>query len=405
MRILQITSYSIPDNKNHVANGIASFVTQLGEYFIRNHQDTLFLGYYDTIYGSETASIYSDKIVLSIPFDANEFLAFIKKNQIDVIQCNLSRPKQFTQIPFIAQVAHQEGIKMVFCLHTIPGGVATPYGSFEESWYYFAHHKPFLNRYKRWIIYKGQPLTGRYCLRSVRKDYNIIYQSCDNIVLFSEPYIDKYCQIAHLRNRKKFSIIHNPLTYSEFLSKEKVHNKRKEVLMVGRMQESQKRVSKALKIWKMIEQNPMLEDWSIRFIGDGDEFEFHQWLAKHYKLKRVLFNGQGDPMPYYQQDAILISTSCVEGWPMSLMEAMPMGCCCFSFDSYDAVHDIIEDGYNGKIIPNDDLEAYVNCLTELMLDDSKRVVMGVNAIESSYRFIMDKIGEKWHELFVKMMEE
>lgn len=90
---------------------------------------------------------------------------------------------------------------------------------------------------------------------------------------------------------------------------------------------------------------------------------------------------------------------------MSLMEAMSMGCCCLSFDSYDAVHDIIEDGYNGKIIPNDDLETYVTCLTELMLDDSKRIAMGVNAIESSHRFTMDKIGERWHELFAKMLEE
>ena len=87
---------------------------------------------------------------------------------------------------------------------------------------------------------------------------------------------------------------------------------------------------------------------------------------------------------------------------MVLMEAMPMGCCCLAFDSYDAIHDIIEDNKNGKIIPNNNIKAYYNALSELMLNDEKRIAMMLSAIDSSKQFSMEVIGEKWRDLLVKM---
>jgi len=183
-------------------------------------------------------------------------------------------------------------------------------------------------------------------------------------------------------------------------------NKNKNVIWVGRVEEGQKRVSLALKIWKLVEQNPLLDEWTFSIVGNnGPDEEYYHWLVKKYHLKRVSFEGHQDPKPYYKQAAIMISTSAYEGWPMVFMEAMPMGCCCLAFDSYDAVHEMVKDGYDGCIIPDNDIQMYYERMAQLMLDNDARVQMGMNAIDSSARFTMDKIGAKWRALYEEVVQK
>jgi len=48
-------------------------------------------------------------------------------------------------------------------------------------------------------------------------------------------------------------------------------------------------------------------------------------------------------------------TSRFEGWPMVLMEAMQMGVVPVVYNSFESLSDIVVDGENGYIIPNNDL--------------------------------------------------
>lgn len=92
-------------------------------------------------------------------------------------------------------------------------------------------------------------------------------------------------------------------------------------------------------------------------------------------------------------------TSSAEGWPMTLMEASQMGLPTVAFDSFGAIHDIIKDGYNGFIVPNNNIKKFSNALTHLMLDEEKRKTMAINAVAKSSEFEIDKIVRKWIELF------
>ena len=402
MNILQLTSYNIPDSTTNLANGIARFVVQLGEYFIHQHHDACFLGYIEGKYDVTIAHQYSDIIKLDYNLDKKGFHNFLIDNKIDAIQINFSDPKSLVLAPPICLVAHQENVKVVFCLHFMPSYEGMPYCTLENVWYNLFHQRPFLNKLKKWLIRISQPLSGRYCMQHLQQSYDNLYQACDKVVLFSEPYIDKFNQITHSKDKTKFTIIPNPLSFNEFLPSNLVRGKKHEVIMVGRIQETQKRVSMSLKIWRQIERISALDDWTFTLIGNGEDEDFLHWLAKRYQLKRVHFEGRQDPRPYYERAAIFISTSGYEGWPMVLMEAMPMGCCCLSFDSYDAIHDIIDDGYNGLIISDNDINGYAKCLSELMLNEEKRITMSINAIESSHRFSMENIGERWRNLFVEL---
>lgn len=60
---------------------------------------------------------------------------------------------------------------------------------------------------------------------------------------------------------------------------------------------------------------------------------------------------------------------------------------------------------NGFIIPNNDIDCFVDKLVLLMKDDKLRQRMAINAIHSSKRFSMDNIGPKWVRLFNELLEK
>ena len=305
----------------------------------------------------------------------------------------------------ICTIARKHNIKIVYCYHFMPGLEGYSHGSLEEVIHSILYKKAIFDKLKKWIITISRPLSTKFIHKIMKGKYEVPYLKCDKLVVFTQPFIYKYLNLIGAKNEEKFEVIPNPLSFSEFLPKEKLANKNKEVIFVGRLVEAQKRVSVILKIWKLIEQNPLLADWSLKIIGEGKDESFLHWLTKKYQLKRISFEGRQDPKPYYQKASIMMSTSAYEGWPMVLMEAMPMGCCCLAFDSFDAIHDIIKDNENGRIIPDNDIKTYYNALLELMLNEDKRMDMMQYAIDNSKRFSMDIIGEKWRNLLMNMVQQ
>jgi glycosyltransferase involved in cell wall biosynthesis len=92
---------------------------------------------------------------------------------------------------------------------------------------------------------------------------------------------------------------------------------------------------------------------------------------------------------------------------MVLVEAMQYGCVPFAFDTFTALHDIIDDGVNGIIIPpppsdQEDVHAdqeYAHRLLHfLRQDESKIRIVQKNAIQKSHKFDVDNIGAKWLSL-------
>ena len=68
-------------------------------------------------------------------------------------------------------------------------------------------------------------------------------------------------------------------------------------------------------------------------------------------------------------------------------------------DSYLSLHDIVETGYNGIIVSNEDLTGYVNNIKELMTDTSLREKLAMNGLHSCRRFCVEEIVNNWEELF------
>lgn len=232
-----------------------------------------------------------------------------------------------------------------------------------------------------------------------RELYRCVYEYSHHVVVLSASFIDEYADYAGLSLKGKLMAIPNPLSYADFLREDELKDKKKQVLIVSRMDETQKRISLALKIWKQIETDKSLADWELKIVGDGPDLPMFRQLAQITGLHRVAFCGVQEPKSYYEESKIFIMTSLYEGWGLTLTEAQQFGCVPMAFDTYSSLHDIIEDGKNGYVINEGDLDGYVAKLRNLMKNESALFTMALSGLKSCHQFEISKIIDRWVSLF------
>ncbi|MDG2432920.1 glycosyltransferase, partial [Flavobacterium sp.] len=161
-----------------------------------------------------------------------------------------------------------------------------------------------------------------YVLYEERKDKMIFRESylvSDRFVVLSASYISNFKQYYAFSNVDKMVAISNSLSFPESISKESILIKDKTILIVARLDESSKRLTYALKIWKLLEaRNP---EWKLQLVGEGKDRTLYECAVIELQLKRVFFEGKQQPQSFYKKAAIFMMTSKHEGWGLTLTEA------------------------------------------------------------------------------------
>ena len=157
------------------------------------------------------------------------------------------------------------------------------------------------------------------------------------------------------------------------------------------MQEDQKRIFAALKIWKMLRNK---NGWKLLIVGDGPDMNKYKKIAKG--ICGVEFAGHSNNVQsYYKRSKIFMMTSIWEGLPMTLIEAMHYGCVPVVFDSFAAVHDLIKNGETGYIISNNDICQYVSVMDSLLNDDNLVTRLANKNLSNPNDFSVDKVLRIW----------
>lgn len=237
----------------------------------------------------------------------------------------------------------------------------------------------------------------------LRPAFNNINRNNQKVVLLSESFREDLNSVYPVKRENVYCIA-NPFPTAEQFDLDNC-KKEKVILFVGRMSELQKRISSVLNIWKMVQGE--LPDYRLDMVGDGPDRARFENKAQEMGLQRIKFYGFKNPTEFYKRSMVSIMTSNFEGFGMVLVEAMQYGCVPFAFDTFTALHDIIDDGVNGIIIPpppsdQEDVHAdqeYAHRLLHfLRQDESKIRIVQKNAIQKSHKFDVDNIGAKWLSL-------
>lgn len=400
MNILYINSF---DCSPASSGGVNRLVLILSDFLRKHYGYHCYLGYFMDNHSEYQQAEFEGRIKLNDKVEESVFKQFLVQNNIQIVQINFLIKSLFANIPIIYRVAKKLNIPVIYGFHMNPGYQLQTFGSIDKVLYSIKTHNKYFTDIKDLLLTWLYPIADFLAPIIIRKKYLMPYDNCDKIVVSCIDYAKEYSRIiCNSDTKSKYAVIGNMLSTDSPISEEDFRGKKKEVIVIARFDDKMKRVSLALKIWRLIEQNEKLKDWKLTIIGDGVDKGFYYFLIAKYKLQRVEFVGEQTPWEYYKRASIVMMASGAEGWPMVLMGTMPMGVVPVVFDSFDALHVIINHNKNGILVPNGNISLFSKMLTKLMLDTEYRFQLGTNAVKDCQQFKVEEISKKWYDLYCSL---
>ena len=164
----------------------------------------------------------------------------------------------------------------------------------------------------------------------------------------------------------------------------------------------EKGLDRLLKIWKLVvEKYP---DWQLEIYGSKSGDLALQQLVVDYHLElNVNFH---EPVKNihekYQESSMCLMTSRSEGFPMVILEALSFGLPVIAFDCPIGPRVLIENNYNGFLIPNGDIDFFKSKIMDLIENKQTAITMGINAKTSIKKYDIKPIMQLWQEFFLSV---
>ena len=167
--------------------------------------------------------------------------------------------------------------------------------------------------------------------------------------------------------------------------------KEKVILYVGRFA-WEKAPHRLIEAFAKLENH---EDWRLVMCGDGPLLNENKALAERLNVSsRVSFLGKVKDVDHYLSLAsIYVLPSTLEGFPNALAEAMIAGLPVIVFDGFPS-HEIVNNGKDGIILPNGDIDALAKTLEDLILNEDKRKSLGTEAAKIRPRLDPKTVSKK-----------
>lgn len=177
----------------------------------------------------------------------------------------------------------------------------------------------------------------------------------------------------------------------------------KRVIAVGRL-DYQKGFDRLIKAWKMVQRSGRFNDWKLDIFGQGEWKDMLNRMINDYGIAGTASINSptkqiGDE---YAKSSMLVMSSNYEGFPMVMIEAMACGLPVVSFDFKCGPKDIIDDGKNGIIVHDGDIEGLANAMMKLMDNLTLRRTMSENAKKVVDTYSEENVMKQWLDLFASL---
>lgn len=311
---------------------------------------------------------------------SKELVTYVNDNNIDIII------NQWWPVEFLHGIRTQTNAKIIKCLHMEPDSKKV----FDYNWLGNAIISPLLPLYRFVEHQKHMYSCDKYFKYS-------------DLFVFLAPSFLKWYRDRRPSAKIKTDYVFNPLVYKiegkvDFTIKEKT------VLFVGRLNEVQKKITRILKIWRIVEKDPSLNDWKLQIVGDGPYKNMYHTMISRLGLRRVSMEGYQYPLNYYQKASIFVMTSAFEGFPMTLLEAQQNGVVPIGMDTFLSIRDVIINNVNGILVRDNNLENYAESLIYLMKHPQICKKMAIQGYENCLKFDVVKVVDRWETIFNSLIE-
>lgn len=161
----------------------------------------------------------------------------------------------------------------------------------------------------------------------------------------------------------------------------------------------EKGLDRLLKIWQLvIQKHP---DWQLDIYGSENKALELKKIVRQLNISEnvTFFEPIHNIQEKYQKASMCLMTSRSEGFPMVILEAMSCNLPVIAFDCPIGPRVLIENNYNGFLIPDGDLDGFANKIIELIENKNIALKMGENAKLSIQKYNIEFVMKQWEEFF------
>lgn len=225
------------------------------------------------------------------------------------------------------------------------------------------------------------------------------FKNIDKIVVMTKKAKEDYEKWLKYSNSKaKVYDIPNMLEESKVDNFAKFNNKT--LISVGRL-EKEKDFLTLLDVFKII--NNKYNDVKLKIVGEGlQRREIEEKIEKLNLNNKVILTGRISSQEVQEQmsaSSVFVLTSLCESFSLVLCEAMEIGLPCVSFNIDVGPKEIIQNGINGYLIDNRDVNDMASCIENLLIDENKWNNISNNSIESVKKYYSESVVNEWQKLF------
>ncbi len=148
-------------------------------------------------------------------------------------------------------------------------------------------------------------------------------------------------------------------------------------------------------------------EWKLIILGEGPLRKILESLKEMLGLSgRVFLPGRmKNPYDFLKQADLFVLSSRSEGFPNALCEAMASGLPVIAMDCRSGPREIIRDGTDGILIPQQDIGALTEGMDRLMSNQSERQRLASHAVEIVERFGLEKVITIWERTLFEVLRE
>ena len=232
-------------------------------------------------------------------------------------------------------------------------------------------------------------------IKKVRKSFKHIKY----LIVMTKGAKEKYDE--WLKNEKiKPEVIVIPNIIKENKSGKISNLNNRQIISVGRLEDVKDFYTLILVFSVIVKKYP---NYILKIIGEGSMREkLEEQIKKCNLQKNVILTGRRTENEINNElikSDVFVLTSKSESFSLVLCEAMNFGVPCIAFDVDVGPREIIQDGKNGFLIENRNVDLMIKKLDEILENIDKRKNMQVYAREISEKFYAKNVIEKWYKLF------
>lgn len=232
-------------------------------------------------------------------------------------------------------------------------------------------------------------------IKKVRKSFKHIKY----LIVMTKGAKEKYDE--WLKNEKiKPEVIVIPNIIKENKSGKISNLNNRQIISVGRLEDVKDFYTLILVFSVIVKKYP---NYILKIIGEGSMREkLEEQIKKCNLQKNVILTGRCTENEINNElikSDVFVLTSKSESFSLVLCEAMNFGVPCIAFDVDVGPREIIQDGKNGFLIENRNVDLMIERLDELLYNISLRRFFGSNSYNVAKNYYSENIINKWKNIF------